>query len=174
MSKRTLHRLISLTAFAAGLAAVALAVGGWRIEPGSGKLGLDLRMIASNSGELSVRPAGAFVTATGLAPGRVASGHTTLRNETGAGLVVRARALPDSRGVDRELWVELYGDGTRLYRGPLGGLRRWSRGGAGLAAGKRLKLAVRAWVPAGAHERYRGAIVDVPLELGARRAGATG
>ena len=174
MSKRTLQRLISVAAFAAGLAAVAVAVGGWRVEPGSGELGLDLQVIATNSGELAATPSGAFVSATALAPGRVVSGHTTLRNETGATLTIRARALPDSPNADRALWVELYGDGQRLYRGPLGGLRRWSPGRARLAGGRRMKLALRAWVPAAAGEGYRGVIVDVPLELRARQAGRAG
>jgi hypothetical protein len=168
MSTRTLQRLISLTAFAAGLAVIAVAVSAWRMPEGGGRLGLDLRVIASSSGELSASPAGPFATATTLEPGRTVSGHTSFRNETGARVLVRARIRADNRGADRALWVELHGDGTRLYRGPLSGLRRWSPRVAPLAPAGHMRLAVRAWVSASSGGSYRGQIVDLPLELGTR------
>jgi hypothetical protein len=170
MSKLTLQRLISMIAFAIGLAAIAVALSAWRVPGGTGRLGLDLRVIVSNSGELAASPTGPFVSATGLEPGSVAAGYTALRNETGVSLDVRVRALPNNRGADRTLWVELRGGTTRLYRGPLGGLRDTSSAGARLRPGAKLRLAVRAWIPASAGASYRGRIVDVPLALVARRA----
>ncbi|HEX8067982.1 MAG TPA: hypothetical protein VF520_15805 [Thermoleophilaceae bacterium] len=154
-------------AFAAAIVAVALGVLSWRVPPGSGRLGLDVRVLAASSGELAATRTGPIASASGLEPGRSVSGTTSLRNQTGSVLAVRLRALPSSRDADASLRVELRSGGRVLYSGPLGGLRRPTRASFRLAPTRSAEVSARAWVPAAA-EGWRGRIVDVQLEPVAR------
>ena len=165
MTERPTHRLTAAAAFAAGLLVLVLGVSAWRVPHGTGFVGLDLRVLATSSGELAVSPPGPFVGGTNLRPGKAVSGSTSVRNQTGRTLLVRVRALPSIRATDSTVDLEVDAGGARLYRGPLGGLRQSTRSAVRIASGQTARLTVRAWVPAAAAARSRGQIVDIPIEL---------
>jgi hypothetical protein len=159
--------------FVLGLAAVAACVLAWRVPPGAGRLGgADVIFSAGPTGELDLRPAGPVLSVRELSPSSgVVRGSAEVTNRTGRRLVVRVRALPDSRALDRSVQVELRGGASPFFRGPLGTLRRWTRRGFVLRPGETGRLEVRAWIPGAAPGSYQGAIASVPLELAARAAG---
>lgn len=158
--------------FGLGLLTAGVALAGWRIPEGSGSLGTDLTVLALRSGELDVDPAGLVLAGTGMRPGPDAAGahgRLRIRNQTGTRLAVRLRALPSSGDLDQMLALRISSRGTELYRGTLGGLRRWTRRPLGLAPGGERTLDLRAWLPASVGDGYRGRIEAVTLELrGAR------
>ena len=156
------------TGFVLGLVLALAIVLAWRVPASTGRLGLDVRVAVNQSGELHVEPVGTFVSGTGLeaTAGRdTAHGKTTVTNQTGSKLDVRVRALPSSHDVDRLLLVDVRAGDELLYRGPLGGLRSWSRDAVRVGPAHRFPLDVRVRVPASAGNGYRGRIEDVTLEL---------
>jgi hypothetical protein len=155
------------TGFLLGLAISLVLVAAWQVPAGTGRLGLDVRVVANQTGELQVAPVGAFVTGTGLEGGGAdtARGQTEVTNQTGRTLDVRMRLLPNNRDVDQVLLVDAQGGGRPLYSGPLGGSRRWSREAVRVAPGNSFEIDVRLRVPEGASEHYRGRMADITLEL---------
>jgi hypothetical protein len=149
---------------AAGVVLVAVLVVAFRIPDGSGTLGADVILSVSPTGELGVSRPGPFMSATGLRPGGALSGEVDVTNQTGKRLAVRLRALPDSKDLDRLLVVDVRVGDTRLYRGPLGGLRANTRAFR-LDSGRQQPLRVRASLPASVREGYAGRIQTIKLEL---------
>lgn len=154
--------------FAVGLLAATIALMGWRLPPAGGELGLELRLAARASGELAPDRAGPFVVAGALIPGAVARGSVVVRNQTGARLAVRVRALGKYRDADDQLAVELAAGGRQLVRDRLGALRRASRASFILAAGDAERITARAWIPDGGGDGWSGRVADVGLEFVAR------
>lgn len=149
---------------AAGIVLVAVLALAFRVPDGSGKLGADVIMSISPTGELGVSRPGPFMSATGLRPSGSFRGETTVHNQTGSRLAVRLRALPDSKDLDRVLWVEVSAGVTRVYAGTLAGLRGSTRAFE-LASGGRRALRIRASLPNGLKRGYAGRIETVKLEL---------
>jgi hypothetical protein len=149
---------------AAGIAVVAVLVLAFRVPDGTGTLGADVIMSISPTGELGVSRPGPFMSATGLRPGGSFRGATAVHNQTGSRLMVRLRALPDSKDLDRVLRVEVSAGGTRVYTGPLGGLRRSTKAFE-LASGERRALRLQASLPSGLKQGHAGRIETVKLEL---------
>ena len=167
MSANTIAKWIGLTA---GLAVALALLMTWRVPVTSGTLGADVKLVATPPGELSLKPVGAFLEGSGLtAGGAAATGRLELRNVTGRMLEVRLRLLPSTPDLDRVLRVELEDAGERVLSGTLRGLRDWSRRAISVAPGESRRVDARAYVARGAGD-YEGRIVDVTLEVRARRA----
>lgn len=164
------ERIVGAAGLALGLTAVVLAVAGWRLPLGDGRLGADLFFSAGPTGELEVTPAGPFLRATTMRQGGQARGSLSVRNQTGSLLAVRVRGLPDRPDLDGLLHVEVWSGQTRLFSGLLGRLRKWSPGALSLASGGRATLQFVASLPAGSEAGYQGRIVSVPFELQAKPA----
>jgi hypothetical protein len=153
---------------ALGLLLALGAVLSWRVTAEGAAVGAEVRLLAVPPGELTVAPAGAFLSARGLRPGgEPARGELRLGNIAGTPVSVGLRALPSGRDLDRALRVELISDGVRVYSGRLGTLRSWTRLFA-LERGERRALSARVWVPAATGDRAAGAVVDVTVELRAK------
>ena len=73
-------------------------------------------------------------------PGDGVSGTLKVRNQTAKALDVRARLVADLPDLNDLLHASLEADGTRLYDGPLGGLRRFSPEAARVASGETMRL----------------------------------
>jgi hypothetical protein len=155
---------------AAGVALVAVLVLAFRVPDGRRTLGADVIMSLSPTGELGVSRPGPFMSVTGLRPGGSFRGETIVHNQTGKGLAVRLRALPDGKDLDRVLQVDVNAEGTRLFHGPLGGLRERTRAFE-FASGARRALRIRASLPGGLKNGYAGRIETVKLELSSTAAG---
>jgi hypothetical protein len=147
-----------------GVALVCAVLVAFRVPGGSGRLGTDLIVSISPTGELGVDRAGPFVTATGLGPGSSADGGFRVANQTGKVLAVRLRALPDSRELDRVLAVEVWAGTARVFKGRLGALRAGT-GAFAIAPGDRRAVRVRAQLPSGLQRGWAGRISTVKLEL---------
>jgi hypothetical protein len=165
-NQATVERWVRRIGVAAGVVLVCALMLAFRVPDGSGKLGADVIVSISPTGELGVDPAGPFLTATGLRPGSAASGDFRVANQTGKTLAVRLRALPDSRDLDRLLTVRIdAGHATRpIFTGRLGALRTHTRDFR-LRPGEERTLSVRAGLPAGLQGGWAGRISTVKLEL---------
>jgi hypothetical protein len=141
---------------AVGLLLALGAVLSWRIPAGNGAVGAVVRFEAAPPGELTVAPAGTFLTLRGSS-GR---GTLALRNVAGKRVSVALRARPSSRALDRLLRVRIGGHRPRSLRQ----LRRWTRAIV-LQPGQGSHLRVRAWLPARVGQWAAGALVDVTFEL---------
>jgi hypothetical protein len=149
---------------AIGLVLALAAVLSWRIPAEGAGLGAEARFVAVPPGELTLEPAGDFLSARGLEPGEGADGRLRLTNITGGPVGVRVRGLPSGRDLDRLLRVEIRAGDATLFRGPLAPLRSWTRA-VTLARGESRTLEVRVRLAPGAGARAVGASVDVTVEL---------
>jgi hypothetical protein len=160
----TSERWVRRGGVAFGVVLVCAVLVAFRVPDGSGRLGADLIVSISPTGELGVDRAGPFLSATGLRPGSSADGGFRVANQTGKVLAVRLRALPDSRELDRVLAVEVRAGTTRVFGGRLGALRGGSRAFV-IAPGDRRTVRVHAQLPAGVKRGWAGRISSVKLEL---------
>ena len=147
-----------------GVALVCAVLVAFRVPDGSGRLGADLIVSISPTGELGVDRSGPFMTAAGLQPGSSADGGFRVANQTGKVLAVRLRALPDSRELDRLLTVDVRAGKVRVFRGRLGALRAGTESFV-IAPGDRRPVRVHAQLPAGLKGGWAGRISTVKLEL---------
>ena len=158
-----------LAGFLAGLALAALALTAWRVPAGARRLGADLQLSASPSGELAVAPSGVFVATTNLEPdnvgGGAVEGRLKVKNQTGTTLNVKPHALPSTADLDRLVELTLDVDGVELYRGPLGELRGGPHRPARLVPGQSAILVARAQLRPATGEDHRGRSADVPFQL---------
>jgi hypothetical protein len=171
------YRWARRTGFALGLALSLVLAISWQVPAGTGRLGLDVQVIANKTGELDVEPTGVFVQGNGLEPraGRdAAQGKVTIRNQTPKTLDVRMRLLPGSPDLNRVLLVDAEARGTSMFAGLLGTLRSWSRNSVRVDPGKSFELDLRLQLPQGAGDGYRGRIEDIVLELQSKPVGGSG
>jgi hypothetical protein len=162
------YRWARRAGFAIGLALSLVLAVSWQVPAGTGRLGLDVQVIANQTGELSVDPTGVFVEGMALEPreGRdAAHGTTMIRNTTGRTLDVRMRLVPESRDLDQVLLVDAEARGKPLFAGLLGSVRGWSSNAVRVKPGEAIELDLRVQVPAGAGDGYRGRIEELALEL---------
>lgn len=149
----------------AGIAVAAGAVASWRLPGGSGVVGADIRFLAAPTGELEVTPTGPFVSATNLRAGSVpARGDMEVRNQTGATVSVRFRAVPSLSDLDDLLVIRAQTGDERLFEGTLSGLRSGSDRSLRLASGERRIVRVETWLPATVAGGYEGRVADIALE----------
>jgi hypothetical protein len=162
---RRIDSLVRVIAFVIGMGIAAGVVASSMIPAGAGALGADVHIVAAPTGELSVKPSGLVLEGTGLTPGsEPATGSVQVLNQTGSTLDVRLRGIPDTPDLDRVLRISVTGpDGERIYRGPLGGFRDWSRVAVTFPSGAWRTFRFEAWVPAEAGPGYAGRIAQVDL-----------
>jgi hypothetical protein len=161
-------RILAGLAFLAGLAVAVVLVLGWRVTPGSEALGLEMRVIVNSTGEVGVSPAGQIAVGHRLEPRTERDGiegRTSVRNQTARAVRLSVRARPSSHDLDDRLLVTVQAGGRRLFRGPLGELRRPTRRSLYLAPGDSARLSVRARIPARVTTGYQARIEDLTLEL---------
>lgn len=126
-------------------------------------------MLANLTGELGITPAGRpFMRDGDLTPGEEVSGELDLHNQTPSRLSVRLRARPDAPGLNRILMVEVRAGKATVYRGLLGGMRRFSRRQFTIDADDRRTLSVRAWLPRGVGKRSGNRAAESTFEFRAR------
>ena len=152
-------------AFLVGLAIVALALVAWRVPPGDGVLGADVTFVAVEHRGLDVSPSGRFGGARGLATGDGVEGSVTIRNPRDRTVRLRLRAPADRSGLDQLLRVEATAGHHVLYRGPLRGLRRWTKRSFRLGPDERKTVRLRARLGGDAAGRF----ATLNLELGVAR-----
>lgn len=170
MTKRASHTWVRRAGFLLGFAAMAALLLGTRMPPPPHGLGLDLTVVPAGPERLTLKPAGPVLTASGMkAGGEPASGGISVVNAFDHAQAIRVRALPESHALDTALKVDVTLDGARLYRGPLGGLRRGSERRVRVESGNAAALKMQVWVPAGA-TGWRGRIEDLNLALESARA----
>lgn len=173
MARRS-TKLVPAIGVALGLVIALAAVLSWRVSAAGESLGAEVRFVAAPAGEVSISPGGVLLTARRLAPGDSATGRFEVRNMTGSPLRVRLRALPSERSLDGALRVEFTAQGRKIAAGRLGELRSFGSGeGLSLPRGASREVALRAELNRAAGRAHEGQIVDVSLELEARRPGAT-
>ena len=157
-------RWVRRTGFVLGLAGAMAMLLAAHVPAAPRALGLDLTIAPAPTGKtLTLRPADQLLAVSGLEPGRVASAHTLVMNPTPRTRRVAMRIMPSSGALDHALMVEATLDGRRLYRGPLGGLRRPTPPFE-LQSGDGLELRLRVWLPPEA-TGWRGHIEDLTLDF---------
>lgn len=164
MTKTRTDAWLRRAGLATGFVVALVALVGLRVPHGSGRLGLDLQMAATQTGELQAAPLAPFVSVSGLERGDSRTGSFTLRNETGAAQSVRLRASANLRDADRSLRLRIEAGSERVFDGPLGNLRRATATRPFVvprAATRRVE--VTALVPDSAPAGYAGRILDVQL-----------
>jgi hypothetical protein len=160
MAPRTRDAWAKRAGLAIGLVLALAAILSWRIPAEGAGPGADARFVAVPPGELTLSPAGAFLSARRLEPGgRAARGRLAVSNVSGRPVVVRLRFLPSSRDLDRALHVRIESEGSVAFGGTLGRLRGWTPV-ARLARGEARTLQVRAWLAS----KAEGSAVDVTVE----------
>jgi hypothetical protein len=158
---------LRVAAFAAGLAVVATAVVSWRIPGGDGRPGSDVVIAVAPTGELGLSETGPVVQGTNLRSGDGVGGSFDVRNQTGAGLAVTARALPSSSDLDDLLLVTITAGGEQIFSGTMGTLRQGTREFV-LEAGDSRHIDVRATLT-GSDDGSAARAVAADLELDTER-----
>ncbi len=131
-----------------GLALAAVLV--LLARPAAGPpLGLDLRLDVMPSGEVTATPFGTIAKVRTLRPGGRATGAVVLRNITAGRQAIRT-AVQVPGEVAPHLRVRLSARGATVFAGSLADLRRAPRLPLTLASGASARVAVAAWIPAGA------------------------
>lgn len=97
-----------------------------------------------------------------MRPGSHAGGYLRLRNQTGARLAVRLRALPSSTALDGLARVRVSADGHPIFDSTLQLLRQGTTA-IGLGPGAVAKVHVVASIPADTETGYEGRRVEVRL-----------
>jgi hypothetical protein len=163
-------RWLKCGGFALGLAVAAAALLSWRVPGGTGTLAADVYFRSIPTGEIAATPAGDFISGSGLEPGlaNALEGVLNVRNQTGRKLAVRLRAPAQHRDLDRLLRIDIAAGSTHLYRGSLGGLRRWTRAAFPLEPGESGSIRVRAWLPSRLNSGYQGRVETATVEFAAR------
>lgn len=149
-----------------GLGLAAAGVVSWHVPGGAGALGADIKIVATPTGELEVSPSGPFLSATNLQPGAPAArGELGVRNQTGAPLAVRVRAVPSLPDLDSLVVVHVEVDRELLFDGTLSALRAGSDHPLDIASSQERVLRVEASLPRTVRGGYEGRVADVWLEL---------
>ena len=151
--------LVTGLLLAAGLVAVL------RVPQADGRLGADVRLVASPPAGLSTTASGAFLSGRHLeSGGEAATGKLPLRNDLAADTVVSFRALAPADRLARLMTVELTAHGRKIASGSLAELRRWS-GSLRIRRGDTRTVEARAWVPGSVRGGYEGGTADITLDI---------
>jgi hypothetical protein len=164
-------RLSKSVASAVGIGLCLLALLAARLPTAGVPPGLDLRLIAVPPGELTVSPVGVLASGRAMQAGDRTAGTLTVRNIAGQRLRLRLLALPSTRGGPaRAVHLRATAAGAVLAEGSLAQGARSPRAGIEIPARGSRRIAIGAWLPAGARG-YRGRVLDVTLEFRSRPAG---
>jgi hypothetical protein len=169
-------RLARLGGLLIGLALCATVVLHGRMPEQGGALPARLTVRpAPATPVLGVSPSRRFLSTSDLTPGPPeagASGTVTVRNQSARPLEVRLRVARSNRDLDDVLRLELAAGGERVFRGRLRALRRWTERSFELRSLERMRVRVRAWLPASLRGGYEARGADLTLEWKTRRLGA--
>ncbi len=165
MSSIRSKSLIRAVGFAVGLAIAVVAISLLRVPAGAADKGLELRIGGMPSGELAVDPPGNALRAADLQPGERARGRLTITNLTGLEGLVRIRASFDEQLAARSVRISISDRGTNLYKGSLAGLDGPVRVDRPFEPGESRRILLEATIDPVAERGWRGAIIDVQLDL---------
>jgi hypothetical protein len=165
----TAERWVRRSAFLVGLAVVAVAVLGWRMPDTSGRLGLDLTVVATPGAGVVVAPSGPLLHARAMEAGDPRRRGDLAIVNPGAEPVAVEVGARSVRELERSLRIELVTPGAPVLRVPVGRPRgRWLV----LAPGERRDIELSAWLPARGGADYEGHIEDVTLDFRGEPAGS--
>jgi hypothetical protein len=164
MSANTTH-LVRFTGFAIGAAIAIAVVMAGRMPASQAEAPARLTIASQPTTELGLKPAGAEFLAGPLRPGEApARGVITLDNFTTRPLAVAMRVTSPQHDLDSVVRLQATLRGRRVFSGPLGALRSWTRGPLRVPAGGLHNLEFRAWVPMSTDSGYEGRSVELQLE----------
>jgi hypothetical protein len=153
---------IGRVGFVVGIFVAAAIVATGSVPGGTRALGAQLELSATATGGLAVAPEGRVMTARRLMPGAPgAEGRIRLLNQTSQSASILVRAKTTDPALDGLVRLELRAGAGSPLRTTLADLRRWRRLRPALAPQRRVRVAVRAWIPAsveGGHEARRTAV----------------
>ncbi|HSS32757.1 MAG TPA: hypothetical protein VLL27_05705 [Solirubrobacterales bacterium] len=158
-------RLTRLVAAALGVAlVVALIVVARPASSHGGVLPASLSFTPSGDGAVEASPVAprTVLADAHMRPGSHADGYLRLRNQTGARLAVRLRALPSSTALDGLAQVRVSAGGHQIFDSTLQLLRQGTAA-IGLAPGTVVKVHIVASIPAETETGYEGRRVEVQL-----------
>lgn len=164
MTQLRRHAWLRNAGLATGFLISVVAILGWRVPHGSGKLGLDLQMSAAQTGELQVSPLAPFLSGSGMKGGDARTGSFTVRNETGKALGVRLRGGADVRDADRSLRIRIAAGSEQIFAGSLGDLRTPTARALVVPRAGTRRIRVTALLPESAPDGYAGRILSVQLQ----------
>jgi hypothetical protein len=166
------ERFLTIVGASAGVVAAVAVLAGARVAGGNGVAGADVVFAANPVGELGVRPVGPFASGVGLMPdGRSISGRVTVANQTGRLLIVRVRALPNTKELNSVLRVQLRAGTRTLYAGSLEGLAQRGTAPFELARGQSRSLRLRAWLPSSLRHGFGGRTDAITFDWHVRHLG---
>jgi len=161
-----------LVAALVGVGLCTVALGAWRLPTAGSPPGLDMRLIVTPPGELTVEPDGVVASVRAMQAGDApVEGSVEVRNVSGQSLLVRPVALPSVSGLGREVQLRAAACGKTVAAGALASLERPRGAGFLLAPRESCQVEVSTWMEPGAGG-YRGRILDVSLEFRTRTLGA--
>jgi hypothetical protein len=159
---------IKLAGLVTGLVLAASLVFFLRIPQADGRLGADVRLVATPPAGLTTSASGAFLTGRHLTSGgEAATGKLPLTNDSRTETVVSFRALAPHDRLSRLMTVELSVAGHKVAGGSLAQLRRWS-GALRIPRGSTRTVEASAWIPGSARNGYEGHMADVNLQIRAK------
>jgi hypothetical protein len=164
MKANTTH-LVRFAGFAIGVAIAISVVLAGRMPRSQAEAPARLTITSQPITELGLEPAGAEFLAGVLRPGEpLARGVLTLDNYSARPLFVAMRVTSPQHDLDSVVWVRASLRGRRVFSGPLGDLRAWTRRPLRVPADGLHKLEFGAWVPMSIDSGYEGRSVELQLE----------
>jgi hypothetical protein len=149
-----------------GLCVVALTA--WRLPTAGSPPGLDLRLIVTPPGELTVAPDGVVASVRAMQAGDApAEGSVEVGNITGRTLLVRPVALSSVSGPRRAVQLRAVACGETIASGTPASLERPRGAGFRLAPRESCRVEVSTWIEPDM-TGYRGRILDISLEFRTR------
>jgi hypothetical protein len=156
---------LKLAGLVTGLVLAAGLVVFLRVPQADGRLGADVRLVATPPAGLSTTASGAFLSGRHLeSGGEAATGTLPLRNDSATDTVVTFRALAPADRLSRLVTVELTVNGRKLTSGSLAQLRRWS-GSLRIRRGDTRTVEASARVPGSVRGGYEGGTADITLDI---------
>src|SRR5687768_17198781 len=163
------HRWATSIGCLVGLAVVLVSLLLWQVPAGSGRLGLDVRVTATLTGELRISPVGPVLSGVNVRPGHDARGRVEVRNQTHRTLDVKVRLKPSTFDLDRAVWMEVRHGDRPLASRTVGDLRRGRGAPVRIAPGQAVSLDLRVFIEEGADRRlWAGRIEDLAIDFQTR------
>jgi hypothetical protein len=161
---------IKLAGLVTGLVLAASLVFFLRIPQADGRLGADVRLVATPPTGLTTTSSGAFLTGRHLTSGgEAATGKLPLTNDSRTETVVSFRVLARHDRLSHHMTIELSVAGHKVAGGSLAELGRWN-GALRIPRGSTRTVEASAWIPGSARAGYEGHMADVNLQIRAKAA----
>lgn len=164
-SPSLLHIPLKLAGLITGLALAAALVAVMRVPHEDGRLGADVRLVATAPKGITTSATGAFLSGRHLTSGgEAATGKLPLRNDSRGEAVISFRALAPRDKLSQVMTVELSSGGRKIAGGTLAQLRRWS-GSLRIPRGSQRTVEASAWIPGSARQGFEGKTADINLQI---------